>query len=405
MSINSGILIPPGGGGLIINGNNIDTVDVNNGLTFTAGTPGTIQLGGNLIQNTAINLSARTLTIECGNVNSVFKLNGFDGNTFPFVEFNAGGLIKIGKDANNTANSSIAIGLNANTGGSDNAICIGRDTIAGVRGVAVGYQVRSDIGGADGVAFGHTIASRATNVAIGREITGGVGGNTYIGHTITHGSRAQGGSHTIVGNDNTLNFGSIGFNASQLTLLGNDLRVTNSGNFGSKVVLLGSNITANVNNGGSIAIGSGSGTGGRLSVTIDDTMIIGFRSPTPSFFFNKNGNLVIASTTTQTAGSTFEASAKNCITIHADTEPTTGITGASVQWAAPAIDATATTAQHFLSEDNKEVILYPFVSFGTPTGTKTTTTFDTATVTVSELAERVYALIDALELTGLIETT
>lgn len=57
---------------------------------------------------------------------------------------------------------------------------------------------------------------------------------------------------------------------------------------------------------------------------------------------------------------------------------------------------------HFLTEDNKTIILYPFNTYGAPTGTATRTTFDTATVTLPDLAERVKALIDDLQQNGII---
>lgn len=57
---------------------------------------------------------------------------------------------------------------------------------------------------------------------------------------------------------------------------------------------------------------------------------------------------------------------------------------------------------HFETEDNKTIILYPFNTYGAPTGTATRTTFDTATVTLPDLAERVKALIDDLQQNGII---
>lgn len=54
------------------------------------------------------------------------------------------------------------------------------------------------------------------------------------------------------------------------------------------------------------------------------------------------------------------------------------------------------------TENGNTIILYPFNAYDAATGTATRTTFDTATVTTAQLAERVKALIDDLKQTGII---
>ena len=51
-----------------------------------------------------------------------------------------------------------------------------------------------------------------------------------------------------------------------------------------------------------------------------------------------------------------------------------------------------------------QVVAARQTGWGAPTGTATRTTFDTTTVTLSQLAERVHALIDDLTTHGLIGT-
>lgn len=71
-------------------------------------------------------------------------------------------------------------------------------------------------------------------------------------------------------------------------------------------------------------------------------------------------------------------------------------------YAENAIDAPGTSAPTFKTEDGKILKLYPFGDYIAPTGTASRDTFDTATVTTAQLAERVKAIIDDLKQTGLI---
>jgi hypothetical protein len=77
--------------------------------------------------------------------------------------------------------------------------------------------------------------------------------------------------------------------------------------------------------------------------------------------------------------------------------PTTGLTSGDgyQQYSADIVAGNA--APHFRTENNDIVKIYSIGGWGTPTGTLTRTTFDTTTVTLAQLAERVAALISDLK--------
>lgn len=75
-------------------------------------------------------------------------------------------------------------------------------------------------------------------------------------------------------------------------------------------------------------------------------------------------------------------------------------------WLIYAADANGagTNAPHFKTENAETIILYPFNDYGAPTGTLTRTTFDSGTINLPGLAERVAALITDLQQNNLIGT-
>jgi len=77
------------------------------------------------------------------------------------------------------------------------------------------------------------------------------------------------------------------------------------------------------------------------------------------------------------------------------TAPTATLTDGFSLYSADIVAGNA--APHFRTEGGNVVKLYSVGGWGTPTGTLTRTTFDTATVTLSQLAERVAALISDLK--------
>jgi hypothetical protein len=84
----------------------------------------------------------------------------------------------------------------------------------------------------------------------------------------------------------------------------------------------------------------------------------------------------------------------NSFGIKNGTAPTTNATDAFKLYSADIVAGNA--APHFRTENGDIVKLYRVGGWGLPTGTFTRTTFDTATVTTAQLAERVAALIQDL---------
>jgi hypothetical protein len=109
---------------------------------------------------------------------------------------------------------------------------------------------------------------------------------------------------------------------------------------------------------------------------------------TGSVIFNStSGNVAIG-------GTSFGTSSDKVLAQYTGTAPGSSPADAYQQYSA---DITAgNAAPHFRTENGDIVKLYRVGGWGLPTGTFTRTTFDTATVTTAQLAERVAALIQDL---------
>ena len=83
------------------------------------------------------------------------------------------------------------------------------------------------------------------------------------------------------------------------------------------------------------------------------------------------------------------------LAIGTGTAPSTSPADAFQQYSADIVAGNA--APHFRTENGDIVKIYSIGGWGTPTGTLTRTTFDTTTVTLAQLAERVAALISDLK--------
>jgi hypothetical protein len=142
------------------------------------------------------------------------------------------------------------------------------------------------------------------------------------------------------------------------------------------------------------------------AINLSTNIITYFNNANMSHAIRKGGNIALlgekyqilqdsTGTASQRLSTYMELAATNTITIHNGTAPTGNITDAIQAYAA---DITAgNTAMHIRNENGDIVKLYSIGGWGTPTGTLTRTTFDTTTVTLSQLAERVAALISDLK--------
>jgi hypothetical protein len=141
------------------------------------------------------------------------------------------------------------------------------------------------------------------------------------------------------------------------------------------------------------------------TVTLNTNIVTYFNNQNMSHSIRKGGNIALlgekyqilqdsTGTASQRLSTYMDLAATNTITIHNGTAPA-AIADAIGIYAA---DITAgNTAMHIRNENGDIVKLYAIGGWGTPTGTLTRTTFDTTTVTLSELAERVAALISDLK--------
>ena len=142
------------------------------------------------------------------------------------------------------------------------------------------------------------------------------------------------------------------------------------------------------------------------TMNLSTNIITYFNNQNISHAIRKGGNIALlgekyqilqdsTGTVSQRLSTYMELAATNTITIHNGTAPTGNITDAIQTYAA---DITAgNTAMHIRNENGDIVKLYAIGGWGTPTGTLTRTTFDTTTVTLSQLAERLAALISDLK--------
>lgn len=106
-------------------------------------------------------------------------------------------------------------------------------------------------------------------------------------------------------------------------------------------------------------------------------------------FVSQQGNLIFSSSL-----SSDPASMVNGIAMYNGTAPSGNITAGFSMYSTNIVAGNA--APHFRTENGDIVKLYRVAGWGLPTGTFTRTTFDTATVTTAQLAERVAALIQDL---------
>jgi hypothetical protein len=171
----------------------------------------------------------------------------------------------------------------------------------------------------------------------------------------------------------------------------------------------------------SIVLGSRSASGTSGSqITGNDVTVIGWALDTTAFaytaslvtYFNnnnsshwlhENGNIglfgkayaIHTNSGSNPLNSYMNLTATNTLTIHNGTATTGSIANAVQVYAA---DQTAGISTLFVRSENNDIVkIYSIGGWGTPTGTLTRTTFDTTTVTLSELAERVAALISDLK--------
>jgi hypothetical protein len=131
------------------------------------------------------------------------------------------------------------------------------------------------------------------------------------------------------------------------------------------------------------------GTAARQKLSIGNSAINNF-----TFYF-ENTNFGIGVHTGSTTE--FGTNATNTFALKTGVAPTTGITlGDGFQMYSADIVA-GNASPHFRTENGDIVKIYSIGGWGTPTGTLTRTTFDTTTVTLSQLAERLAALISDLK--------
>jgi hypothetical protein len=234
-----------------------------------------------------------------------------------------------------------------------------------------------------------------------------VGFNNTI--TATHlYTNVIGHQNTIAGTGNSIN-NVIGFNNRI-----NQNTVGNCNIIGSYFDIAASSTRINAIGRRNVGIGTLSGTdltfiGYSLennTITLNTNIVTYFNNENMSHSIRKGGNIAllgekykILQDSTGSAvyrlSTYMDLAATNTITIHNGTAPTGNITDAIQAYAA---DITAgNTAMHIRNENGDIVKLYAIGGWGTPTGTLTRTTFDTTTVTLSELAERVAALISDLK--------
>ena len=228
-----------------------------------------------------------------------------------------------------------------------------------------------------------------------------------ISNSITY----SGGSVTniiAVGSFNSV-VSTSGLNAN--TVLGNRNTFTN----GSYNNIIGAGVNMNGNTRSNIIGGRSTGSTPN-QITGNDVTIIGWNTDTtalaytaslvtyfnatqPSHWLHQNGNIglfgkaytIHTNTGSNPLNTRMDINATNTLTIHNGTAPSVTIADAVQVYAA---DQTAGNSALFVRTENNDIIkIYSIGGWGTPTGTLTRTTFDTTTVTLSELAERVAALI------------
>jgi hypothetical protein len=114
---------------------------------------------------------------------------------------------------------------------------------------------------------------------------------------------------------------------------------------------------------------------------------LALRTQSQALFIYRNGNFYFGASPQSGNGT-------NAFILENGTPPTTNQADRYYQYSADIVAGNA--APHFRTENGDIVKLYRVGGWGLPTGTFTRTTFNTATVTTAQLAERVAALIQDL---------
>lgn len=198
-------------------------------------------------------------------------------------------------------------------------------------------------------------------------VAGGASGNFTFGNA----NNAAGDANILIGYNNQTQY-----EKTNCTVIGQNLKINGAGNL--KMIKLGWGATTTT------------------IAQIDRSFELYLNGTSNSdFHITGKTNVVLSNNTTIVAGTHYEAAATNAVTVHNGIAPTANITNAFVQYSADIVAGNA--APHFRTENGDVVKVYSIGGWGTPTGTLTRTTFDTTTVTLSELAERVAALISDLK--------
>lgn len=267
----------------------------------------------------------------------------------------------------------IAIGFNAeanttgNQGADQQGIAIGQSALAYGGGIAIGSGARTGFaattGGAGAIAIGHGVIANNNSTPISTLSNIAIGSSAGILQSCINIGR----NNTFTGS----NFNSTGYH----TILGSNLTINSASGRNSIVAL---------------------GWGNNTPITIGNSFQIYLGGQNErSFFLNSNGNVVLRNNQTIVSATNFDANATNTITINNGTAPATNI-ATSFQLYSANISGAGTAAPHFRTENGDVVRLYRIGGWGLPTGAFTRTTFDTTTVTLEQLAERVAALIQDL---------
>jgi len=305
----------------LFNGNN------SNSLYFTGN--GTSFINGGNLSIGATTAGARLDVRAQGALSTdiAFRVRN-SANNQNLMALKGDGQVEIGLGAtiNSTAgqNACIVIGLNALSGAntltnSASSVTIGESAIGGYYGVAIGRQATnsaqnavsigaaSNVTGNQGVAIGGQSSAAQNAVAIGMYSQSTATGSTSIGADA----------------DTTAELGTaIGFN-SKTTALG--------------AVTIGNSFTNSISKSIVFALN-------------------GSYENDQSFFLNRNSNLVLKFGALPVSGTSFEAAAKNVITIHSGTAPVANIADATVFYSADIVAGNA--APHFRTENGGIVKLY-----------------------------------------------
>ena len=194
--------------------------------------------------------------------------------------------------------------------------------------------------------------------------------------------------------DDTLNFLGIGLNTglqARLHVKGVGATSASSGFYAENSA---SNRLLEIEDGGTIRVGSGSSA--IITTPTATATLSTFNILSPTFISPLNfGNQAVFNAKITTIGGVLSPTgADHTLTIHNGGNVGSLLPNTSTMYCD---DAELDNATMFVRTETGDIIkLYSISGWAQATGTATRTTFDTSTVTVSELAERVKALIDDL---------